>query len=57
MPHPCMYSSDYLCSVRLIHCLAQEAKCNYTGAMILEAQVFKLENVSTEVFHVRLFKW
>lgn len=50
-----MYSSDYLCRVRLIHCLAQEAECIYTAAMILQVQVFKLENVSTEVCNVHLF--
>lgn len=51
-----MYSSDYLCRVRLIHCPAPEAECNYTGAMILQVLVFKLENVSTEVFHVQLLQ-
>lgn len=46
-----MYSSDYL-----IHCPAQEAECNYTGAKILQVLVLKLENANAEAFHIHLLQ-
>lgn len=54
MPVSLFMYSDFLCRVRLIHCVAQEAECNYTAAMILQVRVFKLGN-STEVYNAHLF--